>query len=192
VPYDGRHRWAKIIENRIFLEVRQGVRQNAGVASQPGCEFRQRSPFALASPRGPMQQIDFGFAGTAGATARTRAPRREADWRRQLARGFVYATEKSPSRRQNCSPSMSGGEEGKGRTSCASGPAASSPRRPPGAHLGGPPRGGPHWGGRVARTGDAALRSRSGDACACRKPRLPGSTGGQRYAATRGRRLFAY
>jgi hypothetical protein len=96
VPYDGRHRWAKIIENRIFLEVRQGVRQNAGVASQPGCEFRQRSPFALASPRGPMQQIDFGFAGTAGATARTRAPRREADWRRQLARGFVYATEKSP------------------------------------------------------------------------------------------------
>jgi hypothetical protein len=43
-----------------------------------------------------MQQFDFGFAGAAGTTTRARATRREADWRRQLARGFVYATERSP------------------------------------------------------------------------------------------------
>jgi hypothetical protein len=45
-----------------------------------------------------MQQFDLGFAGTAarGATRRARATRREADWRRQLARAFVYATERSP------------------------------------------------------------------------------------------------
>jgi hypothetical protein len=43
-----------------------------------------------------MQQVDFGFAGAASATARARATRREADWRRQLARAFVYATGQAP------------------------------------------------------------------------------------------------
>jgi hypothetical protein len=43
-----------------------------------------------------MQQFDFGFAGTAGSPARARATRREADWRRQLARAFVYATGQAP------------------------------------------------------------------------------------------------
>jgi hypothetical protein len=45
-----------------------------------------------------MQQFDFGFAGTAGIPPRARATRREADWRRQLARAFVYATGQSPER----------------------------------------------------------------------------------------------
>jgi hypothetical protein len=42
-----------------------------------------------------MQQFDFGFAG-AITTTRARATRREADWRRQLARGFVYMTGQHP------------------------------------------------------------------------------------------------
>jgi hypothetical protein len=43
-----------------------------------------------------MQQLDMGFATAAGAATRARATRREADWRRQLARAFVYATGQSP------------------------------------------------------------------------------------------------
>jgi hypothetical protein len=46
-----------------------------------------------------MHQLDMGFAGAAGSTttpARARAKAREADWRRQLARAFVYATGQSP------------------------------------------------------------------------------------------------
>jgi hypothetical protein len=43
-----------------------------------------------------MQQFDFGFVAAAGGTTRARATRREADWRRQLARAFVYASERSP------------------------------------------------------------------------------------------------
>ena len=43
-----------------------------------------------------MQQFDFGFAGTAGRPTMARAKAREADWRRQLARAFVYATGQSP------------------------------------------------------------------------------------------------
>jgi hypothetical protein len=43
-----------------------------------------------------MQQFDFGFAATSGTATRTRAKAREADWRRQLARAFVYATGQSP------------------------------------------------------------------------------------------------
>src|SRR5262249_19427885 len=43
-----------------------------------------------------MQQFDFGFAATGGTTTRARAKAREADWRRQLARAFVYATGQSP------------------------------------------------------------------------------------------------
>jgi len=43
-----------------------------------------------------MHQLDMGFAGSAGTAARARATRREADWRRQLARAFVYATGQSP------------------------------------------------------------------------------------------------
>jgi hypothetical protein len=43
-----------------------------------------------------MQQFDFGFARAAGAATRARATRREADWRRQLARGFVYMTGQHP------------------------------------------------------------------------------------------------
>jgi hypothetical protein len=41
-------------------------------------------------------QHDFGFAATSGSTTRARAKAREADWRRQLARAFVYATGQSP------------------------------------------------------------------------------------------------
>jgi hypothetical protein len=43
-----------------------------------------------------MQQFDFGFAGAASSSTRARATRREADWRRQLARGFVYMTGQHP------------------------------------------------------------------------------------------------
>src|SRR5262245_22448236 len=43
-----------------------------------------------------MQQFDFGFAASGGTTTRARAKVREADWRRQLARAFVYATGQSP------------------------------------------------------------------------------------------------
>jgi hypothetical protein len=43
-----------------------------------------------------MQQLDMGFAGAAGIATRSRAKAREADWRRQLARAFVYATGQSP------------------------------------------------------------------------------------------------
>jgi hypothetical protein len=43
-----------------------------------------------------MLQLDMGFAGTAGTATRARAKAREADWRRQLARAFVYATGQSP------------------------------------------------------------------------------------------------
>jgi hypothetical protein len=43
-----------------------------------------------------MQQFDFGFAAVGGTTIRARAKAREADWRRQLARAFVYATGQSP------------------------------------------------------------------------------------------------
>jgi hypothetical protein len=43
-----------------------------------------------------MQQFDFGFAGAVGGMTRARATRREADWRRQLARAFVYATGQAP------------------------------------------------------------------------------------------------
>src|SRR5215831_14113534 len=43
-----------------------------------------------------MQQIDFGFPANAAAFPRARAKAREADWRRQLARAFVYATGQSP------------------------------------------------------------------------------------------------
>jgi len=43
-----------------------------------------------------MQQFDFGFAADAAAFPRARATRREADWRRQLARAFVYATGQRP------------------------------------------------------------------------------------------------
>jgi hypothetical protein len=42
-----------------------------------------------------MHQIDMGFAGVAGTATRARAKAREADWRRQLARAFVYATNQS-------------------------------------------------------------------------------------------------
>jgi hypothetical protein len=35
-------------------------------------------------------QLDMGFAGMAGSAARAKV--READWRRQLARAFVYAS----------------------------------------------------------------------------------------------------
>jgi hypothetical protein len=42
-----------------------------------------------------MHQIDMGFAGVASST-RARAKAREADWRRQLARAFVYATGQTP------------------------------------------------------------------------------------------------
>jgi hypothetical protein len=63
-----------------------------------GCGFPGALPLCLlASTRPPMRQFDFGFAaGTTGSTARARASKREADWRRQLARAFVYATERSP------------------------------------------------------------------------------------------------
>jgi hypothetical protein len=44
-----------------------------------------------------MQQFDFGFAAGGGTTTCARAKAREADWRRQLARAFVYATGQSPS-----------------------------------------------------------------------------------------------
>src|SRR5262245_42865850 len=43
-----------------------------------------------------MQQLDMGFAGVASTATRARAKAREADWRRQLARAFVYATGQSP------------------------------------------------------------------------------------------------
>jgi hypothetical protein len=43
-----------------------------------------------------MHQLDMGFAGVAGTAARARAKAREADWRRQLARAFVYATGQTP------------------------------------------------------------------------------------------------
>jgi len=43
-----------------------------------------------------MQQFDFGFAATGGTATRARAKTREADWRRQLARAFVYATGQTP------------------------------------------------------------------------------------------------
>jgi hypothetical protein len=43
-----------------------------------------------------MLQLDMGFAGTAGTATRARAKAREADWRRQLARAFVYATGQAP------------------------------------------------------------------------------------------------
>src|SRR5262249_21338699 len=58
--------------------------------------FRAEEPFCVASERGPMQQFDFGFAATSGTATRARAKAREADWRRQLARAFVYATGQSP------------------------------------------------------------------------------------------------
>jgi hypothetical protein len=47
----------------------------------------------------PELQYDLGLAETAKtplAAARTRATRREADWRRQLTRAFLYATQQSP------------------------------------------------------------------------------------------------
>jgi hypothetical protein len=43
-----------------------------------------------------MHQLDMGFAGVASIATRARAKAREADWRRQLARAFVYMTERSP------------------------------------------------------------------------------------------------
>jgi hypothetical protein len=43
-----------------------------------------------------MQQLDMGFATAAGAATRARVTRREADWRRQLARALVYATGQAP------------------------------------------------------------------------------------------------
>jgi hypothetical protein len=43
-----------------------------------------------------MHQLDMGFAGTAGTATRARAKAREADWRRQLARAYVYAAGRSP------------------------------------------------------------------------------------------------
>src|SRR5215831_3998679 len=43
-----------------------------------------------------MHQLDMGFAGVASTATRARAKAREADWRRQLARAFVYATGQSP------------------------------------------------------------------------------------------------
>jgi hypothetical protein len=41
-------------------------------------------------------QFDFGFARAVGGATRARATRREADWRRQLARAFVYMTDRQP------------------------------------------------------------------------------------------------
>src|SRR5262245_2889915 len=61
--------------------------------------LRERRSFALASPRGPMQQFNFGFAGTTQVvpgSRHIRATRRAADWRRQLARAFVYMSEQHP------------------------------------------------------------------------------------------------
>jgi hypothetical protein len=43
-------------------------------------------------------QFDMNFPRTAGQAGRARATRREADWRRQLARAFVYATGQAPER----------------------------------------------------------------------------------------------
>jgi hypothetical protein len=43
-----------------------------------------------------MQQVDMGFAGVASTATKARAKAREADWRHQLARAFVYATGQSP------------------------------------------------------------------------------------------------
>jgi hypothetical protein len=43
-----------------------------------------------------MHQVDIGFAAVAGSAAKARAKAREADWRRQLARAFVYASGRSP------------------------------------------------------------------------------------------------
>src|SRR5262249_33459095 len=45
-----------------------------------------------------MHQLDMGFAGVAGTAATARAKAREADWRRQLARAFVYMTGQHPER----------------------------------------------------------------------------------------------
>lgn len=61
------------------------------------------------------------------ATVKVPAMRREADWRRQLARAFLYMSEQSPGP-GSYSPNTSGGR-GKGQTSCASARAASSPTR---------------------------------------------------------------
>src|SRR5262249_36662153 len=47
----------------------------------------------------PVEQYDLGIPETPiASTARARATRREADWRRQLARAFLYATQRSPER----------------------------------------------------------------------------------------------
>jgi len=43
-----------------------------------------------------LQQTDFGFAATTAAPRRARATSREAEWRQQLARAFVYATGQAP------------------------------------------------------------------------------------------------
>lgn len=49
----------------------------------------------MASEEASMQ-LDMNFPRTAGQAGRARAKAREADWRRQLARAFVYATGQSP------------------------------------------------------------------------------------------------
>jgi hypothetical protein len=53
----------------------------------------------LANPRGTtLLQTDFGFDRTAVRPAKTRATRREADWRRALYRAFLYMAEREPER----------------------------------------------------------------------------------------------
>jgi len=42
-------------------------------------------------------QLDMNFPAAVGGATRARAKAREADWCRQLARAFVYATYKVPS-----------------------------------------------------------------------------------------------
>jgi hypothetical protein len=43
-----------------------------------------------------LQQTDFGFAATTVTPGKARATSREADWRKQLARAFVYASGQTP------------------------------------------------------------------------------------------------
>src|SRR5436305_6173819 len=60
------------------------------------------------------------------AFPRARATRREADWRRQLVRAFLYMSEQSPDQAEELLADYERRER-EGPDSCASAPAASSP-----------------------------------------------------------------
>jgi hypothetical protein len=79
-----------------FTSTQQGAR--CLIRANQGLEIRARLTHYLRQVLRwrPDATTRHSFAGIAGGATRARAKRREADWRRQLARAFIYQWGRSP------------------------------------------------------------------------------------------------